>query len=252
MTPREISSPPPAITLQNVTLTHERRPAVHHVTGRFQPGSLTAIVGPNGAGKTTLLRAIAGLHPIAEGVIGRDGASPRAIGLLPQPSGLDRSFPVTCRDAVALGAYGRLGPFAKLPSMQVVATALGQVGLRGFERRLIGTLSAGQLQRLLFARLIVQDPVIVLLDEPFNAVDARTAADLLTIIGRWHAEGRTIVAVLHDMDLVARAFPQTLLLAREVLAWGETATVLSAENRLRARLTAEAWDDLAPVCRDAA
>ena len=96
-------------------------------------------------------------------------------------------------------------------------------GCSGFERRPVGSLSAGQFQRLLFARLLLQDAALILLDEPFNALDARTAADLLAVVRRWHGEGRTVVAVLHDLDLVRREFPDTLLLARDCLGWGRPA-----------------------------
>jgi zinc/manganese transport system ATP-binding protein len=244
---------PPPIQLRNLTCAHERHPAVHHLSGAFAPGSLTAVAGPNGAGKTTLLRALAGLHPACEGSIDRGGLAPSQFALLEQVGTLDRAFPISCRDVVALGAWARIGPFRRAPAAAVLAdAALAGVGLAGFERRLVGTLSAGQFQRVRFARLAVQDAPVLLLDEPFNAVDARTAADLMALIQRWHAEGRTIIAVLHDLDLVARAFPATLLLARDPVAWGPTAAVLSAENRLRARLAAEAWADDAALCRDAA
>ncbi|CAH2604456.1 Zinc ABC transporter, ATP-binding protein ZnuC [Rhodovastum atsumiense] len=245
---------PSAIVLEDVTCVHERRPAVHHLSGRFAPGSLTAVAGPNGAGKTTLLRALAGLHPVDQGRIDRGGLAAGQIALLPQAGTLDRSFPVTCHDVVALGAWTRIGPFRRLPSdiADRVATALREVGLAGFERRLVGSLSAGQFQRMLFARLALQDAPVLLLDEPLNAVDARTAADLMAMLRRWHGEGRTIIAVLHDLDLVTREFPETLLLAREQVAWGPTAQVLTAEHRLRARLAAEAWAGSPELCRDAA
>jgi len=245
---------PPPIVLRNLTCVHDRRPAVHHVSGCFASGSLTAVVGPNGAGKTTLLRAIAGLHRAESGEIDRGGLPVRRIGLLPQALTLDRSFPIACHDVVALGAWARLGPFRRLTAALAgeVAEALAAVGLAGFERRLIGSLSAGQFQRVLFARLMLQRAPVLLLDEPFNAVDARTAADLLQVIRRWHEEGRTVVAVLHDLDLVERAFPQTLLLARHLIAWGPTAMALAAEMRARARLAAEAWVEAPEFCRDAA
>ena len=245
---------PPAIILNDLTCVHDRHPAVHHLSGTFAPGSLTAVVGPNGAGKTTLLRTLAGLHPAHDGRIDRGGLAAGRIALLPQAGTLDRSFPVSCHDVVALGAWARMGAFRGLPveAASRTASAFHEVGLAGFERRLVGTLSAGQFQRVLFARLAVQDAPVLLLDEPFNAVDARTAADLLALLRRWHAQGRTVIAVLHDLDLVAREFPQTLLLAREKIAWGPTAVALSAEHRLRARLAAEAWADDAAPCRDAA
>ncbi len=217
--------------------------ALDGINGRFAPGSLTAIVGPNGAGKTTLLRAIAGLHPLAGGRIARGGLGPGEIGLLPQASTLDRQFPIDCLSVVALGAWRRAGPFASLRGAETdrAAAALARVGLAGLERRAVGSLSTGQFQRVLFARLILQDTMVLLLDEPTAAVDARTEAVLLNIIAGWHAEGRTVVAVLHDLHLVQAHFPQTLLLARRAIAWGPTAMSLSATNRGRARLQAEAW-----------
>ncbi len=113
---------------------------------------------------------------------------------------------------------------------------------------MIGSLSAGQFQRVLFARMIMQDAPVLLLDEPFTSIDARTTADLLALIRAWHAEGRTVIAVLHDIDLIMREFPDTLLLARDLVAWGPTASALSPEHRLRARLVAEAWADQPELC----
>ena len=240
------------IRLDNLTLSHGRRAAVHHVSGSFVPGSLTAIVGPNGAGKSTLLRAIAGLHRPDEGAL----AAPRdGIALLPQVAAVDRAFPISCLDVVQFGHWARAGAFRAIRPAERARSvqALAAVGLEGFERRPVGSLSVGQFQRVLFARLLVQDAPVILLDEPFNALDARTIADLLALVRRWHGEGRTVVAVLHDIALVEREFPETLLLAREAIAWGPTAEALSPANRMRARMMAEAWMDDAEACtRDAA
>ncbi len=237
---------PSEIRLSDLTVCHARRPAVHHLSGRFAPGSLTAVVGPNGAGKSTLLRALAGLHPAQSGRIEGVGR----VSLLPQQSSIDRGFPLSCLDTVLFGLWGEAGPFRTLPrdAKARAGAALEAVGLRGFERRPVGGVSSGQFQRVLFARLLLQDAPVVLLDEPFNAVDARTAADLLAMVQRWHGEGRTVVAVLHDLDLVRDAFPETLLLARDCLGWGPTAEVLTAANRLRARSMAEGWATGAEEC----
>ena len=109
-------------------------------------------------------------------------------------------------------------------------------------------LSVGQFQRVLFARLLLQDADLVLLDEPFAAIDTKTVGDLMDLIRRWRSENRTVVAVLHDLDQVRRDFPSSLLLARELVDCGPTARVLSSENLLRARAMAEAWDDHAGAC----
>ena len=156
-------------------------------------------------------------------------------------------------DLVSLGHWPRRGAFGAIdaPLREKAREALASVGLSGFEQRRIGELSVGQFQRVLFARVLLQDAQLILLDEPFNAIDARTSADLLAVVRRWHGEARTVVAVLHDMELVRENFPQTLLLAREAVAWGPTAQVLHAENLFRARQMSERWDESAPVCERA-
>ena len=241
---------PDAIDIQNLTLAYKGHPAVHHVTGRFLPGSLTAVVGPNGAGKSTLLGALSGQLKAVEGSVHFGRIEQGALAYLPQQSAIDREFPVRVLDVVLLGAWRTLKSFSRVtPEMRRRATeVLSAVGLVGFERRLIGELSVGQMQRVLFARLLMQDASIILLDEPFNALDTRTADDLLQVVLNWHRQGRTIVAVLHDLHMVRAHFPQTLLLAREVIAWGESAEVLATENLLRARQTSEYWDERAPWC----
>jgi zinc/manganese transport system ATP-binding protein len=127
--------------------------------------------------------------------------------------------------------------------------ALAAVGLEGFERRHIGTLSAGQFQRVLFARLMLQDAKVILLDEPFTAIDAKTTRDLLDIVLRWNDDGRTVIAVLHDFEQVRAHFPSTLLLARRQIAWGPTAETLTSANLMDAKAMAEAWPEIgfAPV-----
>ncbi|WP_176083087.1 ABC transporter ATP-binding protein [Martelella sp. HB161492] len=245
---------PAAICFDNVTLAYDRHPAVHHLTGRFEPGSLTAIAGPNGAGKSTLIKALMGEIAPAAGRIDRGGLMVRDLGYLPQAAEIDRHFPLSVADTVMLGAWRKIGAFGGMTreTARQAEEALAAVGLEGFERRPISALSAGQFQRVLFARLLLQDARVVVLDEPFTAIDARTTRDLLDIVMRWHGEGRTVIAVLHDFDQVRAHFPQTLLLAREMIAWGETETALSSRNLFNARALAEAFDEAAELCqRDA-
>jgi zinc/manganese transport system ATP-binding protein len=239
-----------ALTFRNLTLGYERHPAVHHLDGSIERGALVAVVGPNGAGKSTLFKGIVGtLKPLA-GSIGRDGLEPQQIAYLPQAAEIDRSFPINVYDMVAMGLWHRTGLFGGVDrkSRGAIERAMAAVGLTGFERRAIATLSGGQMQRMLFARLLLQDARVIVLDEPFNAVDAKTSADLLDLVQRWHGEQRTVLTALHDIDLVRKHFPQTLLLAREPVAWGRTASVLTAENLLRARRMCEAFDEHADEC----
>jgi zinc/manganese transport system ATP-binding protein len=237
----------PALKLVDLTVSYDRHPAVHHVSAEIPAAEMTAIVGPNGAGKSSLLKALMGLVPRTEG---RIDCAARRIAYLPQQAEIDRSFPISVLDTVLLGRWSRFGAFGKAARADVhdAQQAIGAVGLSGFERRPIDTLSVGQFQRVLFARLLLQDADLVLLDEPFAAIDARTVGDLMDLIRRWRSEKRTVVAVLHDFDQVRRDFPNSLLLARELVDSGPTARVLTSENLLRARAMAEAWDDQAGAC----
>lgn len=236
------------LTFRDLTLGYNSHPAVHHLNGTIRKGSLTAVVGANGSGKSTLMKGIVGvLKPMAGAVIRAPGV--RA-AYLPQQSELDRSFPARVVDLVSLGLWPRRGMLGRYrrEDRDSVSEALMAVGLGGFEKRPIDTLSGGQLQRTLFARVLLQDAELILLDEPFNAVDAKTVGDLIALIKRWHGEERTIMVVVHDLDLVRQNFPETLLLARQPIAWGETRETLRPENLLRARRFHEAWEDNAPWC----
>lgn len=239
-----------ALTFQDLTLGYDRHPAVHHLHAEIAEGSLTAVVGPNGAGKSTLLKAVTGALAPLDGRITFGTLARGDIAYLPQQSDVDRSFPISVLDLVAMGLWREIGAFGRLTHAHRarVADATAAVGLTGFEARPIGALSGGQMQRALFARLLLQDARLVLLDEPFTAIDQRTMADLLGVVRRWHSEGRTVLAVLHDIDTVRAHFPRTLMLARELVAHGPTAQVLTAENQLRAKAMAEAPDLGADVC----
>jgi zinc/manganese transport system ATP-binding protein len=243
-----------ALQFRNLTLGYDRHPAVHHLDGAVETGALVAVVGPNGAGKSTLFKGIVGvLKPLAGG-IERNGVLAQDIAYLPQAAEIDRSFPINVYDMVAMGLWRRTGLFGGIDrkARATVERAMAAVGLTGFEDRAISTLSGGQTQRMLFARLLLQDARVIVLDEPFNAVDAKTSADLFDLVKRWHGEQRTVLTALHDIEFVKANFPETLLLAREPVAWGRTATVLTPENLLTARRMCEAFDEHAAECVDAA
>jgi zinc/manganese transport system ATP-binding protein len=163
---------------------------------------------------------------------------------------IERSFPIAVYDMVAMGLWRSKGLFGGIGAKDrdAVERAIEAVGLTGFEQRPIGTLSGGQMQRMLFARLLLQDAKVIVLDEPFNAIDTKTCADLLELVRRWHAEHRTVLAAMHDLEVVKANFPETLLLAREPVAWGATTDVLTPDNMLKARRMCEAFDEQAEAC----
>src|SRR5258708_39442719 len=239
-----------ALQFRNLTLGYDRHPAVHHLDGAIETGALIAVVGPNGAGKSTLFKGIVGAIKPFAGRIERDGLKPQDIAYLPQAAEIDRSFPINVYDMVAMGLWRRTGLFGGVDggARASIEQAISAVGLTGFEDRAIATLSGGQMQRMLFARLLLQDARVIVLDCPFNAADAKTSADLFDLVRRWHGEARTVLTAMHDIDFVRAHFPQTLLLAREPVAWGDSRQGRTPENRLAARRMCEAFDEHAAEC----
>jgi zinc/manganese transport system ATP-binding protein len=241
---------PAAIELDDLTLGYRRHPAVHHLSGCFAPGSLTAITGPNGAGKSTLLKGLTGEIRPMSGRISMNGIARRDIAYLPQLAEVNRTFPMQVHDLVAMGGWRQAGHFRAIsgPMLNDINRAIEAVGLGGLERRPVASLSGGQLQRALFARVLVQDARVILLDEPFTAIDSHTTTDLAAMLKRWCEDGRTVIAVLHDHDLIRAHFPDVLLLARECIAWGPVAEAMKAEHLLAARRMCEAFHDDAHIC----
>ena len=244
------AQPKAQIQFRNVTLGYDRHPAVHHLNGEVAAGALLAVIGPNGAGKSTLFRGLAGILKPLAGSIALGGLDIRDIAYLPQTADIDRTFPISVFDFVGTGLWRSTGFFGGMgrSARDRIAQALAAVGLNGFENRPIGTLSGGQMQRMLFARVLLQDARLIVLDEPFNAIDAKTSADLIALVKHWHGEQRTVLAALHDLDMVRNHFPETLLLARGPVAWGATAQVLTPENLMVAMKMCEAFDDRATAC----
>ncbi len=223
-----ISATERGVWLRDVTVRYGRQMALENISGEFAPGSLTAVVGANGAGKSTLLGTIAGTIRLACGAVQRSTRQPLAY--LPQRAAIDCDYPVTVAELIALGGWREFGAFrapARALLLRVEATAEA-MGLTGHLQRRIASLSVGELQRALFARIIMQDAGVILLDEPFAGVDAQTLTVSLQQVDRWHRQGRTVIAVLHDLDVVRARFPTTLVLARRCLAWGETEAALPA------------------------
>ncbi len=233
---------PPAITLNNLSLYYGNCMAFSDVTGVFYHATATAIIGPNGGGKSSLLKTLMGLIKPTSGSLVANFSQHR-LSYLPQRSEIDRSFPISVFDMVAMGFWAQAGGFKKIGETQreLVAETLKLVGLEKEHHRTLNTLSGGQLQRALFARIWLQDASIILLDEPFNNLDQPTIDDLMHVLLQWQRMGKTIICVLHDLDLVQEIFPQTLLLAKKCLSWGVTRTVMTVKNLEEAYKSSRAW-----------
>ncbi|MBO7081850.1 MAG: metal ABC transporter ATP-binding protein [Neisseriaceae bacterium] len=226
------------IILENITVSYRRFPAVHHISATFQAGESWAICGPNGAGKSTLLQAIMGLTPVNSGRVTLNSMTLQDIAYMPQLSQIDRSQPLSVFELVAMGLWYEIGFFSGLSKTQKerVYQALERVRMEMFAHRFINELSNGQFQRVLLARVLVQNAKFLLLDEPFNAIDEQTAHELSNILDSCCQQGQGVIAVLHNNDFVLRHFSHTLLMAREMIASGKTHQVLTPEYLKRSAL----------------
>lgn len=214
----------PLIILEDITVNYGAHEALRDVSGHFGAGTLTAVAGPNGAGKSTLLKVMAGILRPSKGRISVEKKAAGRIGYLPQISAVVRDYPIDVMQTASAGLWPEIGNAGRLTKERKarVRAALAEVGIEGLERKQIGALSGGQFQRLLFARLILQDPQILLLDEPFAAIDAETTARLIRLLLDWHKEGRTIICVLHDLLLIHKYFPESFVLAGKCMGRGHT------------------------------
>lgn len=224
------------ISFNNLSISYKKHMVLHGMTGVIKRGDLIAVVGPNGGGKSTLLKAIVKLVRSSGGSINYQGLTLDAIAYLPQTSEIDRTFPLTVKEAVAIGLSQKVGFFKPYgpKELMLIKAALKEVGLEERMEAPLTALSGGQFQRVLFARMRLQEADLILLDEPFNAIDPHTIEDLLAIIRHWHTEGKTILVVTHDLDIARTHFPRAMLLSNELLDYGPTDTVLTRDNFTRA------------------
>jgi len=231
---------PPALEVRRLTASYSSRPVLWDVDATVPTGTLAAIVGPNGAGKSTLLKAAVGLLKLDAGHVLIEGRPASEaldrVAYVPQRDEVDWDFPITVREVVEMGRYRSAGWIRRLKAAdrEHVDQALEKVRMTGFAKRQIGELSGGQRQRVFIARALAQDAPVMMLDEPFAGVDARTEASLLDLLAGIRAAGRTVIVVHHDIATVRSRFDWALLLNVRMVACGPVADSLSAGSLRRA------------------
>jgi zinc/manganese transport system ATP-binding protein len=214
----------PLISVRDLSVYYGNRHALQNVSGVFHKGSLTAVVGPNGSGKSTLLKTLAGVIRPTTGEIVFPKSGRPTMAYLPQIANMQRDFPLSVEESVLTGFYPEMGEKSgiRAPHHLQARKALMDVGLSGYESRSVDELSGGEFQRMLFARVIIQDAPVILLDEPFTAVDAETTSRLICLLLKWHKEDRTVICVLHDLLLIKKYFPDSMVLQGKCLGSGHT------------------------------
>lgn len=208
------------IVMNELIAGYDRQPVTRALSGAIERGSMTAIVGANGCGKSTLLKTLAGFLPPVSGSFRWQRKRP-VIGWLAQRHALEAQFPLTVQDVVGMGCWPRVSLFSGFSrdARLRIAGALERVGLASMALSTIDALSGGQFQRMLFARVLVQQAPLVMLDEPFTGVDEATSNVLMEIMLEIYMQGQTLLAVLHDSERVSRHFPQTLRLDHDIPCW---------------------------------
>ncbi len=223
-----------AVEVTRLTVAYDSKPVLSDVDLELPRGMLTAVMGPNGAGKTTLIKAMLGLIPKVEGQISFpkiNGRKP-CIGYVPQSESVDWDFPVSVLDVVTMGCYGRLGWVRrpKREDRELAIQMLKKTGMENFANRQISRLSGGQQQRAFIARALAQKADIYLMDEPFKGVDKSTERSIIEILKELRREGKTVVAVHHDLSTVSDYFDWVTLINIGVVANGEVKKVFTDEN----------------------
>jgi len=225
-----------AFEIHDMTVAYQRKPVLWDIDLTIPSGKLVGIVGPNGAGKTTLIKAALGLVSLASGKVEIHGKSyseqRHLIGYVPQRESVDWDFPVTVRDVVLMGTYGRLGWFRRpgKAERQIADACLQQVGMASFANRQIRQLSGGQQQRVFLARALAQDASIYFLDEPFSGVDAATESAILELLHSLRSSGKTVLVVHHDLQTVSDYFDYVILLNMRLIACGPVESTFTTEN----------------------
>ncbi len=221
------------VSFQDATLGYGGTPALSGLTLDVVGGGALALVGPNGGGKTTLMRAVVGTCSILSGRVEVNAAR---IGLVPQSADLDLTFPVSAAEVVTMGLIGEAGWGKRITAdmRRRVSAALERVNLADRATRRFGTLSGGQRQRVLVARALVARPELVMMDEPFNGLDAPSRDIITRLIAELTEDGVGVVVSTHDLSLARDVCSRACVLASRLVALGPTNEALAPEILARA------------------
>lgn len=238
---KNLSIPQPIITIRNLSVMRGEYLAVDNVSLDLLPGTHTAIIGPNGAGKSTLIKTILRLIPTKSGKIRLfDGSGKRLhrfsseIGYIPQKFPFERTFPLTVAELVGLGLGKKQWWYAQKRKQRIIEQALEEVNLSKQAQQKIGTLSGGELKRVLLAYCLVVPRRLLVLDEALAGVDITGELEFAALLNKLKQEQNwTILEVSHDLDLVSKYCDSVICLNRQLLYQGSPQDTLTPENLLK-------------------
>lgn len=227
-----------AIEVKNVTVEYNSQKALDDVTLKITRGAICGLVGMNGAGKSTLFNALMGFVApqkgtiLIEGMPLKEAQKKGLVAYVPQSEDVDWNFPVTVEEVVMMGRFGYMNVFRtpRKNDHEMVEKALHRVHMETYRDRQIGQLSGGQRKRVFFARSLAQQAEIMLLDEPFAGVDAKTEAEITKVLLELKKDGKTIVISTHELTSLTEYCDHVILLKKSVVAFGHTEDVFTPEN----------------------
>lgn len=222
-----------SILVQDLTVTYDVKPVIWDIDMTFEKGKITAIIGPNGAGKSTLVKTIMGLvKPISGSVTINSPGGVKDIAYVPQTGAVDWDFPATVEDIVLMGRYGHVGWFRKIreADKRIADAMIQKVGMEEFKDRQIRQLSGGQQQRVFLARALTQEAQIYILDEPLKGVDVKTERVLMDLLRELANQGKTVIAVHHDLSSVSKYFDEVAMVNVKLVASGPVSSTFNQDN----------------------
>ena len=224
------------LSVHSMTIAYQQKPVLWDIDYDAPRGTLVAIVGPNGAGKSTFIKGCLELIPRATGIVRYWGAAYREsrsrVGYVPQRESVDWDFPVSALEVVCMGRYRMIGWFRPVTDKhkEKAREYLSQVGMAEFADRQINQLSGGQQQRVFLARALAQEADLYFMDEPFSGVDAATEKSIVEVLQKLKAQGKTVIAVHHDLSTVPEYFEHVLMINTRVIAHGSIKQAFTDEN----------------------
>ena len=228
-----------SLAVEHVSVTYPNgHQAIRDISFTLQGRTVCALVGVNGSGKSTLFNTIMGIIRPQAGSVRVNGLPVvqamrhNGIAYVPQSENIDWHFPILVKDVVMLGRYGHMGMLRRprAPDREAVAAALERLGIADLAERQIGALSGGQKKRVFLARALAQQSRIILLDEPFTGVDAKTEFAVMELLKNLRDEGYLMLVSTHNLGAVPQYCNEVVLINRELIAHGDINDIYTVDN----------------------